>query len=235
MSVTINGTTGITSPGGDNNVSLTSRPAATQDAVVVSGRAGGTSSYAVTLTPTTLSANQTLTLPDGTGTAVVNGVNGVLVSGTSKAYNWNGLTNNTYLDFTGIPSWAKRITVMFQGVSTNGTSGLLVQLGTSGGIVSSGYVSSGAFMSGSGNGASNSTAGFVIWSTGAADVSSGTMIIANITGNSWVSSHSGKRASSVAITGGGDISLAAALTQLRFGSLNGTDTLDAGTVNILYE
>ena len=45
-----------------------SEAAATQDAVVLAGRAGGTSSYAVTLTPTTLSANRTLTMPDADGT-----------------------------------------------------------------------------------------------------------------------------------------------------------------------
>lgn len=38
--------------------------ASTQDAIVLAGRAGGTSSYAVTLAPTTLTANRTLTLPD---------------------------------------------------------------------------------------------------------------------------------------------------------------------------
>lgn len=44
---------------------IRSEVAATQDAVVLAGRAGGTGSYAVTLTPTTLSANRTITLPDG--------------------------------------------------------------------------------------------------------------------------------------------------------------------------
>jgi hypothetical protein len=43
---------------------IRSEAASTQDAVVVAGRAGGTSSYAITLTPATLSASRTLTLPD---------------------------------------------------------------------------------------------------------------------------------------------------------------------------
>lgn len=50
-----------------------SEVAATQDAVIVSGRAGGSNSYAVTLTPTTLTANRTLTLPDSTGTVATVG------------------------------------------------------------------------------------------------------------------------------------------------------------------
>ena len=43
---------------------IRSEAASTQDAVVIAGRAGGTSSYAVTLTPATLSASRTLTLPE---------------------------------------------------------------------------------------------------------------------------------------------------------------------------
>lgn len=58
--------------------SVRAEAAATQDAVVLAGRAGGTSSYAVTITPTTLTANRTLTLADGnttlqTGTMAVTG------------------------------------------------------------------------------------------------------------------------------------------------------------------
>lgn len=49
---------------------IRSEAASTQDAVVVAGRAGGTNSYAVTMTPTTLSANRTLTLPDASTTVV---------------------------------------------------------------------------------------------------------------------------------------------------------------------
>ena len=52
---------------------IRSEAASTQDAIVVAGRAGGTSSYAVTLTPTTLTANRTLTFPDATDTVAVLG------------------------------------------------------------------------------------------------------------------------------------------------------------------
>lgn len=50
---------------------IRSEAAATQDAVILAGRAGGTNSWAVTLTPTTLSASRTLTLPDLSGTVAV--------------------------------------------------------------------------------------------------------------------------------------------------------------------
>lgn len=46
---------------------IRSEAASTQDAIVIAGRAGGTSSYAVTLTPATLAASRTVTLPDGGG------------------------------------------------------------------------------------------------------------------------------------------------------------------------
>jgi hypothetical protein len=70
--------------------SLTARPAATQDAVVIAGRAGGTSSYTVTISPTTLSGSRTLTLADGnttlqTGTMAVTGTGlGQFASTTSS-------------------------------------------------------------------------------------------------------------------------------------------------------
>ena len=52
-----------------------SEAAATQDAIVLAGRAGGTSSYAVTLTPATLSASRTVTLPDGGGNYTLGYIN----------------------------------------------------------------------------------------------------------------------------------------------------------------
>lgn len=60
-----------------------SEAASTQDAVVLAGRAGGTNSYAVSLTPTTLSANRTLTLADGDVTMVA-GTTAVL--GTAQTF-----------------------------------------------------------------------------------------------------------------------------------------------------
>lgn len=51
----------------------TFRPATTQDAIAIAGRAGGTSSYVVTITPTTLTASRTLTAPNTSGTIVTTG------------------------------------------------------------------------------------------------------------------------------------------------------------------
>jgi hypothetical protein len=168
---------------------------------------------------------------DSNGIVTGTAGNLMLVSGTSQA-----TTSGTTKDFTGIPSWVKKITVVTSAVSTSGTSGLLIQLGTSGGFVATGYLgSSDAF-----NTAPASVAitnGFAI---GDAVVAAGTShalsVIANLTGDSWVFSSAGAQSATPSSSiGGGSIDLGAALTQLRFTTRGGTDTFDAGSVNILYE
>ena len=77
--------------------------------------------------------NKTLTSPNIGGTPVMNA--SVITSGTSQAS-----TSGTSIDFTSIPSWVKRITLMFNGVSTNGTSNYQIQIG-SGSVTTSGYTS----------------------------------------------------------------------------------------------
>jgi hypothetical protein len=137
-------------------------------------------------------------------------------------------TSGTSIDFTGIPSWVKRITVMFSGVSLNGASDILVQIGDSGGIENTGYVS------GSGL-ASNSTAGFVVRLANAARVAYGTMEILKVSGNNWVSTHSVNLGTTTDFSGGGGKTLSATLDRVRLTTVNGTDTFDAGEVNIMYE
>ena len=83
--------------------------------------------------------NKTLTSPVITGASVSSMASSVITSGTSQAS-----TSGTSIDFTGIPSWVKRITVMFNGVSTNGTSNPLIQIGDSSGVAITGYSASSA-------------------------------------------------------------------------------------------
>jgi hypothetical protein len=82
-----NGTVGATTPSTGVFTTATARAAATQDSVILQGRAGGTNSYGVTLTPTTLTASRTVTFADAninfaTGLGVAQGGTG-LTSGTS--------------------------------------------------------------------------------------------------------------------------------------------------------
>jgi hypothetical protein len=144
-------------------------------------------------------------------------------------------TSGTAIDFTGIPSWAKRITIMFNGVSGNGSSNVLVQLGTgSTTYTTSGYNSTTTVAAGSVATAS-STAGLIVWQNVSSFTMSGTMVLTNITGNTWVSNTTGKLSTTETVFAGGDIALGAALTAVRITRVNGTDTFDAGTINIIYE
>jgi len=158
-----------------------------------------------------------------------------LVSGTSQAS-----TSGTSIDFTSIPSWVKRVTVMFAGVSTNGTSVVQIQFGTSGGIVTTGYTDAVVVVSTSTN---NTTRGATYASgfafahqEAAADNWYGSYVFSLLNNNTWVLSGSIYSIVGGQITTGvGSIALASALTTVRLTTVNGTDTLDAGSINILYE
>jgi hypothetical protein len=141
----------------------------------------------------------------------------------------------TFTDFTGIPSWVKRITVMFKEVSTNGSSGTLIQLGTSGGVVSSGYLSTSVGTGSGGTGGSSYTTGFGMRNDDANYVLSGHMVITLLGSNIWISSYTGKVSTAVVLLGGGSVTLGGTLNQIRFITANNTDTFDAGSINILYE
>ena len=145
-------------------------------------------------------------------------------------------TSGTAHDFTGIRSDARRITVMFAGVSLSGTDNLLVQIGDSGGFETSGYLSTSAAISSGGNAVSSATNGFIIRNAGAANTVSGHMVLTLIdsVNNTWVSSHAGKIGTLEVRTGGGDKSLSDVLTQVRI-TRTGSNTFDAGSVNILVE
>jgi hypothetical protein len=124
---------------------------------------------------------------------------------------------------------------MLDGISLSGTADLLVQLGTSSGVVSSGYVSGSTATAGASGNTSTSTAGFVMRLASGASVCYGAMTVAMINTNQFVSSHSARQNSTANMMGGGSVTLASTLDRVRITSTNGTDTFDAGTVNILYE
>ena len=168
-----------------------------------------------------------------TATGTVAGSTGTLyplVAGTAVAS-----TSGTAIDFTGIPSWARRITVMFAGVSLSGTDQLLVQIG-SGSVTTSGYASSSGILVNAGASAAvTSTSGFVVVANGAANIVYGSMVLTNVSSNTWVASHSLGFNGALSINGGGASSnLSGALDRVRI-TTTGTNTFDAGTINILYE
>lgn len=156
------------------------------------------------------------------------GTTGVITSGTAVA-----TTSGTSVDFTGIPSWAKRITVIMNGVSTNGTSSGLIQLG-SGSITTTGYTSS-SVIGGAGMAIFSSTSGFIMYSDQAVFARTGTYTLNLMGNNLWVGSHAMTLSTSYGIYGAGNVTLSGTLDRIRITTVNGTDVYDAGSINILYE
>jgi hypothetical protein len=146
-------------------------------------------------------------------------------------------TSGTSIDFTSLPAWIKRLTITLSGVSTSGGSNQLFQLGTSGGIVSTGY-GGGATTTGAGTANANYTAGIGCTLNGSGDIKHGQIVFSlhNASTNLWVAT--GVLAMSnggFLCTMGGSVTLSSALTSVRCTTVNGTDTFDLGSINILYE
>ena len=205
------------------NLSTLAQGAST--AGILAGTYGGTGA---SLSPTT--AGNTIFTTDGTNWSSTQKI----VQGTSVT------ASGTSVSFTGFPSWVKRITVILNGISQNGTSTIYVQLGTSGGFVTSGYNANFGAISSAGGVASGTayTAGFFAGTYVAnTDTLLATYVINNFGNNTWSLSGTGTRTGNVTTwyAAGAPLALGSALTQLRIFPANGTDTFDAGSVNILYE
>ena len=164
-----------------------------------------------------------------------------LTTGTGAVYNGlqastaQATTSGTSITFSSIPSWVKRISVMFNGVSTSGTSSILVQIGAAS-VETTGYNSSSGFLnSGVSQNGTSSTAGFIISTLGASDTKSGIMTIANISGSTWIASGTFKATAAYTTWMAGDKAITGTLATLAITTVNGTDTFDAGSINILYE
>jgi hypothetical protein len=155
----------------------------------------------------------------------------LITSGTAQAS-----TSGTFIDFTGIPSWVKRITVMFSGVSTSGgTSNYLIQVG-SGSVSTSGYNSRATYFSAASLNGGNSTAGLMFGNFLVSNTVSGAITLTLVSSNTWVATGYLADSSGNATSGGGVTpALGGALDRVRITNANGTDTFDAGSINILYE
>jgi len=189
----------------------------------------GSTSGSITLQEPAVAGTNTLNLPAVTGTLVVAGQNSAITADTAKT------ATSTSVDFTGIPSWVKRITVMYSGVSTNSTSALLVQIGSSGTPVNTGYVGSVAGINAGTTATATLSAGFNLnRTTVAADNYQGNIVITNLTGNTWTASWTSSNQTTITTVGAGQIALSGTLNIVRFTSVT-PDTFDAGTINILYE
>jgi hypothetical protein len=159
---------------------------------------------------------------------------GIGVIGSATAQN---STSGTSIDFTGIPAGVKRVTVMFNGVSTNGSSALVVQIG-SGSVTTTGYSCTAVGFSTNALAAATSSTGFQLEDSGtAAYAFFGNFVLTNQTGNNWTAGGMFVRSQASGFTcqSSGFVSLGGAIDRVRITTVNGTDTFDAGSINILYE
>jgi len=152
---------------------------------------------------------------------------------TATAVSLSGSTSTT---FTNIPSWVKKITVMWSAIqqTSGGVNPFYIQLGTSGGIVTSGYTGGSGYVGG-GPAATSMSAAFNVYEDTPSTAYSGLITITNLTGNTWVAS--GIIGNTQAYTNqvGGTVTLSGALTQLKFTTASGTNVFSAGSINIIYE
>lgn len=214
MSIILDGTTGVTFPNGVTMADGTSSP--------VTAAQGGTGLSSVG------SAGNTLFTTDGsTWSSTAKIVRGTAVNSTS----------GTSITFSSIPSWVKRITVMFNGVSVSAGAHLLIQLG-SGSASTTGYVTVSSWNTGSAINGNGSTTGFRFENAAntGANVWSGNYTFTNITGNIWTGTGIATTNvnSGLAYSGGVSPTLAGTLDRVVI-TTTSTDTFDAGQINILYE
>ena len=216
-------------PNGTNNIWVeytslqTNTIAPSPGTVTTSSFASTTGSGAVVL-----QTSPTISSPTMSGAVVTSMASSVITSGTAQA-----TTSGTSFTFSSIPSWVKRITVMFNGVSASGTSGWKIQIGPSGGVATTGYAGSGGYQSSAVNTVTQTSG--IFFNTLTTNTFSGSVQITNVSGNTWVASGTLGGSGANAIYTGSAVTLSGVLSILTFSTFNGTDTFTAGSINILYE
>jgi len=149
------------------------------------------------------------------------------------------LSTQTEVDFT-VSAGTTRITATCDNVSTNGTSVLIFQLGDSGGIEVTDYTGTGMETSGGGTAVLSATTGFALRAGNAATAvqqATVTIVLVDAATNKWQAFGVGRTGGDAdRFTGTSGIkSLSGELTTVRFTTVNGTDTFDAGSVNVQTE
>jgi len=217
------GTNTITFPASTGTVLLTSGGAASFSNIVLNGSSSGST----TLQPSA-TASGTVTLPAGTGTAAIQGVSTNLVLGTSVPF-----TSTTTMPVTGIPSWVRRITVMFNGITTSSTSNTIVQLGTGATptYTTSGYT--GGVQNQNAGVQTGYSTGFMINNNNGGAAINGVIVFTYFGSNTWVGNSMISNTNALR-WGTGLVTLSATLTAFQLTTVS-TDTFTAGSLNYIYE
>jgi hypothetical protein len=202
---------------------------------------GSTSGYTELSAPA-VAGNNSIALPTGNGSAYQIVRNGAtagalefadnLVLGTSVP-----TTSGTSVPITGIPSWAKRITVMCNNITTNGTSIIYIRVGA-GSIQTTGYFS---FLGAVQNGALGSllgiTDGFMVPGSVAGDIRHVSYTLTKMEGNTWMISGTALVSGSVFANSyvSGLVAVTGTLDRISLTTVGGVNTFAGGSLNILYE
>ena len=217
-------------------------------ALVIAGDTSGT----ITIEAPAVAGTNTLTLPASSGTLLdsTSTLDATLLTGDLPAIsgaNLTGLpginsgtavasTSGTSIDFTGIPSGTKRITMMLFDVSTNGANDLIIQIGN-GSIVATGYNAQRCYTLSSSANASTSVTTCIAYiaTNNSSDSRSGQIVLTNLNGNTWVATGLCNSINAIFSMTAGSITLGGVLDRIRLTTTTGTNTFDAGSINILYE
>jgi hypothetical protein len=188
-------------------------------AIVLNGATSGN----VTIDANAISGTSVITLPVGSGTFPL------MTLSTAVA-----TTSGTSIDYTSIPSWVKKITIMFNRVSTNGTSNIGIQLG-SGSVETTGYISNLGGINNTPAYVSGGTSLLIAMTSTNTSLMTGHVTLTLVSSNLWL--HSGVLDNGITAMGvvAGSKTISGTLDRLRITTANGTDTFDAGSVNILME
>jgi hypothetical protein len=161
------------------------------------------------------------------------------IPGPSGGFIGSGVaaTGGTVIDFTGIPSNAKRITIMLYGLSISASKAILIQLGSDGGVTATGY--KGMEFNHVNANTPSSTAfdtGFCVSNSTASQTYFGHAVFTLVGNNAWVgSSIIGSLGASRNYTSGGGVQLPGILDRVRVTTEGGVTNFNGGAVNIIYE
>jgi hypothetical protein len=146
-------------------------------------------------------------------------------------------TSGTSFEYTGLPSWVTKITLMLKEVSLSGGDDFLVQLSTGGVYTVTGYLSTSLFIAAAtANGSVSDTTGFVILANVAANSHSGHLVLTRFSAadHTWIASGVVRRSTTAVDACAGMVTLSGLMDGIRI-KASGANTFDAGSINIMLE